>query len=136
MGQLIAATLAVRMDEPCFGLSEVNLQAPGSRGWRRFQVLQVVRGDRLAECRLDLGPAKGFKVEQFRIPGGVVDETTGRAEILHTVGELRDIAEYLRSGRGYRPEVQPSNLIQGYHDEMEKRRLRARGRGLSLVKPH
>lgn len=120
MGVLIAGTETVRLDEPCFGLAELNLQSPGSKGWRRYQVLQVVRNDRIAEHRRDLGPAGLFVAPQFRIPGGVIDEATGRIEILHTVGELVDIADYQRDGRFAQPEIVPRDLIAGYHDQLDK----------------
>lgn len=99
MALLIAATIAVSFDEPAFSLAEVNLQSPGSRGWRRYQLIQVMRNDRPAEYRENLGPAKKFSADQFCILGGVQNEITGRFEILHTVGELRDIADGLREKR-------------------------------------
>ncbi len=80
--------------EPCWSLSEVNLQSPGSKGWHRYRIMYVVRNDRLAEYREDLGPVTLYKgVEQFRIPGGV--QVGGTMEILHTVEELVDIANFL-----------------------------------------
>jgi len=127
MTTLIAGTHAVQMDEACFGLYEQNLQSPGSRGWRRYQVILVVRNDKVAEMRRDLGPAKAFTAPQFRIPGGVRDETTGRIEILHTVGELHDIAEHLRDGRVAEPEIERTDFLAAYHDERDQRR-RARRR--------
>ncbi len=128
MSQLVVGTTVLSPDEPCFNLSEINLQAPDSRGWRRYQVLLVVRGDRLAEFRSDLGPARRFTAQQFRIPGGVRDEVSGRIEILHTVGELRDIADRLRAGLVRPPELAPTDLVAGYHETLEERRRRRRGR--------
>jgi len=84
-------------DEPCLGLYELNLKSPDQRSRRRYQILTVIRNDKPAEFRKDLGLAKKIKVDQFRIPGGVRDEATGRFEVLHTVGELQDIADYLRA---------------------------------------
>lgn len=125
MSQLIAGTSAVSMDEPCLGVSELNLQSPGSRGWRRYQVIRVVRNDQPAEMRRDLGPMTSFTVEEFRIPGGVVEETTGRIYIEHTVGELLDIAEYLRLGDFERPQLQPDDLVKRYHDNIERQQAQA-----------
>lgn len=123
MATLIAATNAVSMDEKAFHLSEVHLQSPGSRGWRRYQIIYVNRDDRLTEFRRDLGPAQNFQhAEQFRIPGGVVDPQTGRYELLHTVGELVDIADFLRDGPDAKPEMPRINLADGYHDELDRRR--------------
>ena len=126
MSNLIVGTNVVSLDEPCFGLSEVELQSPGSRGFRRYQIMYVVRGDRLAEMRRDLGPAKKFKsAQQFRVPGGIIDEKTGKGEIVHTVGELIDIADFLRAGRIPEPEVETRDLTTAYHETMDLRRRRA-----------
>lgn len=125
MSRLLFGTDTVSMDEPCFSVKEFLAPAPDSRGVRRYQAIRVIRhGDRLAELRRDLGPAEAFKASEFVIPGGVV-ESGGRIEILHTVGELVDIADYLRSGQ-YRPPEPPrgTNLIQEYRDRPDKRQRR------------
>lgn len=110
-GKVTAATNAVSMDEFCFGLSEVHLQSPGSRGFHRYQVLAVLRQGKIVSFMRDMGPISKFtNVQQFRVPGGLMDETTGRYEILHTVGELYDIADYLRNGYSKPPEFVPGDL--------------------------
>jgi hypothetical protein len=123
MSKLIAGTTVVSMDEGCWSLKESNEQSPGSRGWRRYQIIRVIRGDALAEFRRDLGPARKFKTDQFAIPGGVVDETTGRFELLHTVGELYDMAEHLRTGKPRQAETPPTDLIGAYREQPERRAL-------------
>lgn len=129
MPRVILATNAVTMDEPCLLLTEQNLQGPGSRGWRRYQIILVMRGDNPAEFRRDLGTAEAFAVQQFRIPGGARDEVSGRFYVEHTVGELVDIADYIRGGFGTQPEVAPrTDLIAGYHQEVDSRKGRAVGR--------
>jgi len=120
MSKLISAAIEVHLDEPAFNLVEVNLQAPDSKGWRRYQIISVVRGQRLAEYREDLGAAKDFTADVFRIPGGVWDASTRRMEVLHSVGELREVAEAVRLGPTVRPEIQPHDLITGYHDHVDK----------------
>ncbi len=123
---LIAGTQTLNPDEPAFGLSEVNLQSglPGV-GWRRYQVIYVVRADRLAECRIDLGPADAFTAPQFRVPGGVKDETTGRITIVHNVGELTEIAEYLRERPAlYGWDKPPLDIGRSWWEAMEKAKLR------------
>lgn len=111
VARLVEATNAVSMDEPCFGLSEVYLQSPGSKGLRRYQVLAVARNSKVVSFMRDLGPAAKFKAQQFRVPGGVMDEATGRFEIVHTVGELYDIADFLRAGVCPEPEFPKSDLF-------------------------
>jgi hypothetical protein len=115
---LLPATLEVSFDEPAFNLSELVQPTPSS-GPHRFQIILVVRGDSLAEYRLDLGPANDFSTPEFRIPGGVVDEVTGRGEILHTVGELKDIADMLRQRAA--PQVQARDIWGEYHNFLEER---------------
>ena len=84
----------VTADEPCLGLQESNLQSPDSRGFHRYQIIYVMRGDKPAEYKKDLGLKT--KADQFNILGGAKDEITGRFYIEHTVGELRDIANQRR----------------------------------------
>jgi hypothetical protein len=124
----------VRPDEPCFNLSELNLMAPDSRSVRRYQVLVLVRDDRLANVRIDLGPATSFAAPEFRVLGGVVDEVTKKIEILHTVGELRDIAEYQRHTPTWQPEVVRTDIVGRYHDQLDKNRRRRRTQ--SVIGPH
>ena len=126
MPLLMAETLVVTMDEPCFLLVEVNLQSPGSRGWHRYQILTVVRDEKLANARVDLGPAKDYIAPQFRVIGGVHDEHTGKTELLHTVGELVDIADFQRAGMIRQPEIQQSDLQDGYYKHRDAVRLASR----------
>ena len=120
---LVPVALFVRMDEPCMGLFELNQMSPDFKGVRRYQIIRVLRGDRIAEWRKDLGPRTAFIAPEFRVPGGVIDEKTGRFEILHTVGELKDIADFQRDGIIRQPEPPtPTDLVKGYHDQMDQKR--------------
>ena len=68
-------------------LNEMNEQAPGG-GMHRYQVIRVVRDGILSEWRKDMGLVSKWKgVKQLRIPS--FNE--------HTVDELMDLADYLRS---------------------------------------
>ncbi len=133
MSKLILGTNTVSLDEPCWSLKEVLGPAPDYKSLRRWQIIKVIRNDRIAEYRRDLGPAETFKVGEIAIPGGVVDLATGRGELLHTVGELLDIAEYYRRGDLPDPEhPDPSDLIGAYYDlpdqaERERKRLSVMG---------
>ncbi len=120
MTKLISAAIEVHLDEPAFNLVELNLQSPDNSGWRRYQIISVVRGERLAEYREDLGAAKDFSADAFRIPGGVWDAFTRRMEVLHSVGELREVAEAVRLGPTVRPEIQPHDLVNEYHDHLDR----------------
>ena len=96
MTNIIVGATSLSPDEPCFGLCEMNLQAPDNKGFRRYQIIYVVRNDRVAEFRRDLGPAGDFKADQFRIPGGIIDPVTKKIYTEETVGRLTEIAEQLR----------------------------------------
>jgi hypothetical protein len=120
MSKLISAAIEVHLDEPAFNLSEVNIQAPDNSGWRRYQIIYVVRGERMAEYREDLGPKDNFTADAFRIPGGVWDASTKRMEVLHSVGELREIAEYVRLGPTVKPQIEKRDLVSEYNEHMDK----------------
>jgi len=114
MSKLLYGTHAINEDEPCLGLYEMNLQSPGSRGFHRYQIILVMRGDGPVEFRKDLGLSKKFKHDQVRIPGGAKDDISGRFYIEHTVGELRDIADHIRSYPSFdKVELAQVNRIRG-----------------------
>ena len=121
---LLPATLEVSYDEPAFNLSELIQPAPVGPP-RRFQIILVIRNDALAEYRIDLGPESDFIAPEFRIPGGIVDESTGRGEILHTVGELKDIAIEMRA-RGV-PTLPRRDIWQEFYDHQEEQEKSATG---------
>lgn len=129
---LETATLAISLDEHAWSLRELNLPAPDFKGKRRFQIIEVVRGDRLVKWQLDMGPAKSFNADQFNLMGGFVDER-GKGHCFHSVGELRDMADELRN-RDRLPDVIDSEpltaekWLQIYEDEKDRKRLLVKGR--------
>lgn len=128
MKGLIVATNAVRMDEPAWSLSELNLPTPDSRGVHRYQIIKVLRGEPPpVEFRRDLGNAKKFKGREIVFIGGGVDPETGRYWSEETVGSLYDMAERWRAGYHEQPEMpRPADLIGMYHDQPDKRRRAAK----------
>ena len=85
---LIQATLSVQGNEKAYGLQEIHLQSPGSRGFHRYRILMVNRDGNLAEYREDMGLASKFKgVRQFNVP----------SLWEHSVNELLSIADTLRN---------------------------------------
>lgn len=137
MANLMYGASFVSEDEPCIGLFEMNLQSPGSKGIHRYQIVYVVRDDKPAEYRKDLGSRDEFKYEEFRIPGGVWDEEHKKFEIVHTVGELRDIADYLRSHKIFDkedlPNLEREKLVIHRADELEKIKGLNKGRTMIYV---
>jgi len=115
---IILGTDYVDNDEPCFALSEVNLQAPDSKGFRRYRIIRVIRGQRLADYKVDLGLAKNFSAEQFCIPGGWVGDD-GKVYIEETVGSLKDWANRFRERKPMITEVPLTDILGTYQRELE-----------------
>lgn len=118
MLSLETLTIAVRLDEPALSLWEGNLITPpdknGNTAWHRYQIIRVIRNDRPANCKVDLGAREKYTANGFYIPGGVIRlrnghetfipevipyESISRIESLHTVAELRHEADDLRNPR-------------------------------------
>jgi len=111
--RLVIATDKVNEDEPCTMLrEEIANNHLGKR--RRYQIIKVVRGDRIAEFRRDLGKAEAFKANPFQIPG-----CGGDGIPVHNVGELVEIANYLREEKPRHPEKPMQNLLADYYYRKE-----------------
>ena len=119
---LDAVTCAVRRNEPCFYLAEMNLPTKSGRGMSRFQMLRVVRKDALVTAYVYLGPARKFAADQFQMIGGVV-RPNGRGEAYHTVAELQDGATELRNRAPLR-NMEPQDLQTGFRDHLEEQERR------------
>jgi len=105
--------LAVRDDEPAWSLRE-RVQAAGA-GYKRFQVITVVRNDDLAEWWTELGPAEKFTAPEVEIP----------SLLAHTVAELREIADQHRWRDNYWQEftaeqIAESTLIADFLNQVEE----------------
>ena len=128
---LATATLTLRPDEPAWSLREVNLPRPDFHGRHRYQIVSVVRNDKLVEWRGDLGPAGNFSARQFNIIGGYVDER-GRGHVFHSVAELQDMAAEMRQRpQDIYADREPEPLAdweQAYHDLKDAEKLAASGR--------
>ena len=96
---LIITTTTVVGNEPCLYLKEVHKNSPKGHGPYRYQILQVIRGDRIAEYSKKMGLASEYeanKIGQFQVYGGAQDPVTGRFFIEETVDSMKDIANGLR----------------------------------------
>lgn len=92
-------TTYLKDDEKAWGLVELDLQSPGSKGFHRYQIVQVIRNGQIAQHRTDMGSSKKFKgVRQIRIP----------SLLEHTVSELKDMANHLR----YETEIDLKDFLQ------------------------
>ena len=128
-------TTEVSADEPCFYLAEENRLSRSGKTKVRYQLLKVVRNDRLVTAYVYLGPSASFKADQFNMIGGWVDDT-GRGQAVHTVGELQAGADELRS-RPPRRELEPLDLQTGFRNQIEERGRKHKstfGHGGALVR--
>ena len=82
---------AIHEDELAYRLTEINMVRPPSFQWHRYQIILVNRDDKIVEWWDDLGPSSNFTASPLSIP----------ALWLHTVAELRAIAEETREGDNY-----------------------------------
>jgi len=74
-------------NEKAMALYEMHEQAPDFSGFRRYQIIHVIRDGVVCEWRKDMGSADNFKgISQLRIPS--FNE--------HTVDELKGIANSMR----------------------------------------
>lgn len=94
MSRIFYGTNWVSEDDPCMNLAEVNLMSPKDGKWHRYQIVVVMRNDKLTEYRKDMGLVRKFKAHQFRVIGGVVDRN--KIYIEETVGSLRIEANQMR----------------------------------------
>ena len=108
----------VSLDEPCLRLSELYQLDENNSKLRRYQVSYVIRYDKPAKHMLDMGPYESFTSPEFHLPGAVKDEQTGRVTIVHTVGELQDVANALREQP--QEELKPRrDLWQDYFTQLD-----------------
>ena len=84
------------LDEWCWALRERNVLVP-NKGQRRYQYLEVMRGDyEPVEFFDDLGAAEDFDAPQFDINGGWIDPVSKRRHVVETVGKMLLLAEVMR----------------------------------------
>jgi hypothetical protein len=118
---LDTVTRVVVADEPCYVLAELNLPSRSGKSKSRFQVLRIVRNDRLVTAYVYMGPAGKFKADQIVIPGGQVEH--GRGISWHTVAELQGMADELRAQPLHR-ETEPSDLQKAFQTVVEEKKRR------------
>ena len=122
-GGFIVSTLHASPDEGCYELAEINLPRPDGKGTNRYRMSGLVRQNKIATLWEDLGSAKKYSIDQFRILGGVRDEITGKVTLLHTLGELIQIAEYMHvKNKPMSSEIEPRDIAKDYYRQLEKRR--------------
>ena len=129
-------TNEVWSDEPALMLSEFNIQREDGKGQRRYQQIHVIRGDRLAEFTLDLGPSSAFTANGFVVVGGSLKAHPQDCE---TVASIRDYADEIRARGGFKRSVEPTLSQEAWvrHAEELERRRRHRstfGSAVALVR--
>lgn len=132
---LETATISITLDEPALSLWEGVLTAPDYRGRNRYQILRVIRLDRPAEFRLTMWPAgESQEPEGFYIAGGTVTRMNGQVDLiplnipyeeirhiesLHTVGELRDMADSMRDAPSRLAQIETRDMLGVWRDQNE-----------------
>jgi len=103
--KILPAVADIFGNEKAVALYEMHEMAPDFSGFRRYQIIHVVRGDTICEWRKDMGPADNYKgVSQLRIPS--FNE--------HTVDELKGIANSMRAVKpDWKDWLQLDNYIPG-----------------------
>lgn len=116
--ELLPATTYLLPNEPVWRMEEGELQGADGKGFYRWQIWLVVRGDHLAEYRENIGPREAFPIASragFCIP----------AMGVHTVDELRDMAHALReptqSRRDFEANVKGDNFLRNAEEVAQKR---------------
>lgn len=108
-------TAAINTNEKAMSLREENMVRPPTHQSHRYQIIVVVRDDKLAEWWRDLGPSENFKGNGFQIP----------SLMEHSVAELLDIAEASRHDDSWQKEmagvVAESTMISDFLDQYEER---------------
>lgn len=110
----LAATVVILPNEPAFLLSELVGKTPDSLAFHRYQIIKVVRDDRLVEWREDLGESSQFTADEFNILGGWV-QPNGHGEAYHTVDELQGMARDLRN-RDVLPDIIQDEIAREKED--------------------
>lgn len=116
----------VSKDEKALRLAERNLMRPDSKGVNRYQLIYVVRNDKLAVYREDMGPSDNYTALEFEIWSGWQD----------SVAYLRDMANKQRNSDVPLPEryiesIENNDMINRYIDMVEQRRKLVANRSFS-----
>ena len=117
-------TRVVLDNEPCFFLGEFDLPSKSGKTKSRYQLLRVVRDDRLVTAYVYLGPSATFTADQFTMVGGWFSEN-GKGYAEHTVAQMQEGATELRS-RPQRRELEPSDLQGAFRNMTEEKGRRVR----------
>lgn len=124
-GQMDLKVITIDTAEWALSLKEMNIWPAGRDEMHRWQFIKVVRPEPegIVEYEEDLGPSKSFRQIPFIILGAVFTDG-GRFCPIHTVGELRAMAEQMRAGPDEVEESTPvkvANLLESYANYIERK---------------
>ncbi len=134
MGKILPVALDVDGNEPALYLAEIDQPTNvAGEGNHRIQCIHVVRKDEPAEYRIDLGPSINFKADPLEVVCGGKEFKNGRETYWSSdsVADVQEIAEQLRNRQTMAEmfDVQPSDLVGRYADQMEFNRDRRKHPG-------
>ena len=116
------ATNHVRRGELAYYLSEINLPGRPGEGNHRYQIIGVIRNDKLCDCHIDMGPITKFPgADQLRIITAV-NTSNDRVAALHTVEQAMAMADSLRALKVDKSEWPILDLMAGYQEHEERKR--------------
>lgn len=121
----------ISLDDPAISLKEWNMgygdllaaglfdeEAIDYSGKHRYQIILAVHGDRPIKYVEDMGPEGIFpNPTPFVVLGGA--RIDNRFEVMHTVEQVREMADQLRRQPINGLEVPVTDLVQRYIDETE-----------------
>ena len=127
---LLKMTDRLDLGEDAIALTELIAPVEGQQ--HRVRNIWVVRDDEPAVYIQDLGLANEHQVEEFNIVGGFVERNRqGKIvhfEPVHTVSECLFFADQMRIRNDWQiTDYEPLNLINEYHDEIDKLALTKSG---------
>ena len=113
-------------DEKALRISERNLMRPDSKGVNRYKLIYVIRNDKLAVYKEDMGPSESYRALEFEIWSGWQD----------SVSYLLDMADKQRNSDIPLPErfaksIEDNDLIERYIAYVEQATKIAKNRSFS-----
>jgi len=124
------ATESVSNDDPALSLMEVDYVRPDGKGWHRYEIINVMQGDKKVRFMRDMGPREAFPAYGTRIISGGTRNYNGDVRYWseETVGYIRDSANDLRKHDMAKEMnvVLSEGFKENYEDTLQRKRDRVK----------